>query len=536
MVGDVTMEEEVSGQLLAQTGSALRLKIERFRGSNDFHVDAVRLGPNHRILHGTVRARGPEIHVIDRPGAPRPPDGAAVGMMTVEHLRSAMNQPELCGVAHVGTWNCRRRIAERIGAITHRFVFEPEVLVLHVHVINAEWLAAIVDRAATGTIDIRERVALRQEVALLVQRTEGFIADLMIDQHKLTEVRAGAVLDDRLPAARGRRGIAGTQRLEVARSTRLDDECAKESHDRQLTVVAVGMELPDTLLGARMDVPFILAGLVFRDNRIRIGRRGSRPCRTDDHGGAVNMKADLFATVQLVAELDLEAVALVTTNHKRLNPLRLDTGNHGTRIVTFFVACFLIGVFLRTNLVDILIQDIHVARIKIEPLVERDLDIDRGDVVLLHRCCGGTLTATGHGDGLDTRVGDEQHILPAGTVLMHHGRGVVHTGVDALHLRILGHMLHDALMLLLDHCGTLAVAGHRILDDRLPFELLSPGGKLMIHGRMGRWVLGGCEGGPEKGRCCQHAERAGGSIDPCEMEKHGLASLRIYEWTDTMRV
>ena len=100
---------------------------------------------------------------------------------------------------------------------------------------------------------------------------------------------------------------------------------------------------------------------------------------------------------------------------------------------------------------------------------------------------------------------------------MHHGRGVVHAGVDALHPRILGHVLHDALMLLLDHRGTFALAGHGVFDDRLPLELLQPRRKLMIHCRMGRWVLGGCEG-PEKGRCCQHAERAGGSIDPCEME------------------
>jgi hypothetical protein len=45
-------------------------------------------------------------------------------------------------------------------------------------------------------------------------------------------------------------------------------------------------------------------------------------------------------------------------------------------------------------------------------------------------------------------------------------------------------MLHDALMLLLDHRRTLALAGHRVFDDRLSLELFSPSGKLMVHRHM----------------------------------------------------
>src|SRR6476659_7156807 len=115
------------------------------------------------------------------------------------------------------------------------------------HIINAERLAAIVDGAAAGTIRVGERIALRQEVALLIQRTKRFVADFMIDQHELAKVGASAVLDDRLPAARGRRSIARTQRLQVARAARFDDERAKKSHDRQLPIVAEGMELTDAL-------------------------------------------------------------------------------------------------------------------------------------------------------------------------------------------------------------------------------------------------------------------------------------------------
>src|SRR5262249_5308524 len=180
----------------------------------------------------------------------------------------------------------------------------------------------IVDRAAARTIGIGEWIALREEVALLVQRTKRFITDLMIDQHEFPEVGTSAVLDNGLPAARGRGGIARTQRLEVAGAARLDDERAEEAHHGQFTIVAEGMELPDTLLRARMDVPFILAALVLGDNRIGVGGRRRGTGRAHDHGRAMDVEADVLAAFQLVAELDLDAVALVAADDQRLNPLR----------------------------------------------------------------------------------------------------------------------------------------------------------------------------------------------------------------------
>src|SRR5262249_22969620 len=162
----------------------------------------------------------------------------AVWMMTMEYFRPAMDQPEFGWITHVGTRNRRRRIAERIGAIAHRLVFESKVLMLHVHVVNAERLATIVDRTATWTVCVGQRIALREEVALLVEGAECLVADFVVDQHELTEVGAGTVLNDGLPAARGRCGIACAQRLEVARSARLDDECTEETHHRQFTIVA----------------------------------------------------------------------------------------------------------------------------------------------------------------------------------------------------------------------------------------------------------------------------------------------------------
>src|SRR5262249_25871056 len=128
MMRDVAVEEEVAGQLLAEPGSALGLKIERLGWSDDFNIDTIGLRTDNRILHRAIYRCRPEVHVIDCPRAARPSDGPAVWMVTMEYFRSAMDQPEFGWITHVGTRNRRRRIAERIGAIAHRLVFESKVL------------------------------------------------------------------------------------------------------------------------------------------------------------------------------------------------------------------------------------------------------------------------------------------------------------------------------------------------------------------------------------------------------------------------
>ncbi|MCG3768528.1 MAG: hypothetical protein JW394_0640 [Nitrospira sp.] len=79
---------------------------------------------------------------------------------------------------------------------------------LYMHVVDAERFAPIVNRAATGTIRIGQRVALWEKVALLVQRTERFVTDFMINYNKLPKVRAGSVLNHDLPTTRSGREIA----------------------------------------------------------------------------------------------------------------------------------------------------------------------------------------------------------------------------------------------------------------------------------------------------------------------------------------
>ena len=108
----------------------------------------------------------------------------------VEHFRSAMDQPPLDRIAEISARNRRRHIAEGIGAVRQRLVLEAEIFVLQVHLIDTERLAAIVQRPAARTIGIRQRIALRQEVAFFIQRTERFVADLVIEEDELAEVRA----------------------------------------------------------------------------------------------------------------------------------------------------------------------------------------------------------------------------------------------------------------------------------------------------------------------------------------------------------
>ena len=193
------------------------------------------------------------------------------------------------------------------------------------------------------------------------------------------------------------------------------------------------------------------------------------------------MKADVFATFQLVAQLDLDAIPLVAANRQRLNPLGLHTGNHRARIKAFLVARFPILRFFRPNLVEIFIQRVHVAGIKIEPLVQRDLDVDRRHVVLLDRRRGRALPASRQCHWLHSWVGHQQEILTACPILVHHGLGIEHTRIDLLRLRIMSQMLHDPLVLLLNHRRALRLSGHRIFDNRLPLQLLRPRRELMGH-------------------------------------------------------
>ncbi len=406
MVRDVAMEQEVAGELLAQPRAALRLQVQRFRGPDHLHVHTVRLGPDHRVLHRAVLGRMPQGHLVDRTRAPRPANGAAMRMVGMEHLGAAMHQAELRRIAQVAARNRGRGVAERVGAVPHGLVLEPEILVLDVHVVEAERLAPVVQCPAARPIRIGQRITLRKEVAFLVHRAERLVADFMINDHKLAEVRAGAVLDDGLPAAGHRSRVAGPQRVEVLRPVRLHDERSEQTHHGQFAIVAVTVELPPAFLRARVDVPLQLHAFILCRDGVRVGRGRRLAGGADHHARPVDVQAHILAAFKLVLQGKLHAVPLVRADDQRLNPLVLEPVADRAGIISLLLARrFVLGLFL-TGLFQILGQHVHVAGIEVQPLVDRDLDIDGRDVVLPDRRAGGTPAAL-HGDRLDPRVGHQ---------------------------------------------------------------------------------------------------------------------------------
>ena len=96
------------------------------------------------------------------------------------------------------------------------------------------------------------------------------------------------------------------------------------------------MELADTFLGVRVDVPLELAGLLLFDDRIRVRRGCRRAGGAHHHARPMDMQTDRSAALfQLVRELDLDAVTLVGAEDEGLNPLSLHARNHGTWIEPF---------------------------------------------------------------------------------------------------------------------------------------------------------------------------------------------------------
>ena len=346
------------------------------------------------------------------------------------------------------------------------------------HLVDAERLAAIIDRAATRTIGVGQRIALREKVALLIQRTEGFIADFVIEQHELTEVRSGRVIDIDLPAGLDfRRRASTSKRIHVLRTPRLHDKGAEETHHGQLTVMAVGMELPNALLHLRMDVPLKLLRLAGSHDGFRIRRQGRFAGRTHDHTGRADEQTAILA-LHLVAEGHFHAVTLVGAKHQGLNHIALQPGRHGSGIKAIHVTSRFVLGFLGANLVDVLGQHVHVARIKIEPTVQRDLNVDHRHVVLLGRHTGGTLPARRHHRLALGRIRHEQEAAAIlAHVLVHHRHLVERPGrllCLCIFLRLLFELLHQTMVLHLHLRCVVGTTLNGVFHHRLPLQLLGP--------------------------------------------------------------
>ena len=492
MVRHVTMEQEVAGQILTQPRSALGLQVQRFGRPDHFHVHPVRLGANERILHGSVLSLVPHRHLIHRPRAPGPPDGAAVRMVGMEHFRPAVNQPVFRGITQITPGNRGTGITKGIRTISHGFIFKAEVLMLNVHIVDTERFAPVVQRPGSRPVGIGQRVTLRQEVAVLVHRPERFVTHFMINQHEFPEIRAHAVLNNGLPAARHLRSRPHSQGIQILRTGWFDHEHSEQTHHGQLTVITVTVELPAPFLGVGMDVPFHLHGRGFTilfaffigaiGNGIRIRRRRRLTGFADHHARPVDVKTHVLAEFQRVPERDFHAITLVAANHQGLDVLPLDPVLHPTGImVPFFFARVRVLGFLFPNTLDILRQRVHVAGIVIQPLIQRDFHVDRGNIIMLYRSRGRAFSAARHRHRFDVAVGSQQVVALASAILVHHGHRVVAARVGFGHFFL--HLLHQPLMLLFDKRGALGSPLLGILNNGLPFEAFGPGGGLVIHPR-----------------------------------------------------
>src|SRR2546428_9566978 len=188
----------------------------------------------------------------------------------------------------------------------------------------------------------------------------------------------------------------------------------------------------------------------------------------------MDMKADRVSAFQGIPQSDLDAVALVATDHEGLDVVALNTVGDSPRVVLVLFVLTRLGVLglFCSDLFNVLRQDVHIPGVEIEPLVQRDLDVDGGDVILPHWGSRGT-SATGRRYWFNTWLRCQQVTLAI--VLVHRGHAVEQAGVgDQSSFRLPGHLLHEPVVLQLDQCRAIGTARYRIFHNRLAFELLRP--------------------------------------------------------------
>src|SRR2546422_7699080 len=179
----------------------------------------------------------------------------------------------------------------------------------------------------------------------------------------------------------------------------------------------------------------------------------------------MDMKADCISAFQGIPQSDLDAVTLVATDHEGLDVVSLNTVGDSPRIVLVLLVLTRLGVLglFRPHLFDILGQDVHVAWIEIEPLVQRDLDIDGGDIILPH-WGGRGASATGRRYWFNTWLRCQQVTLAI--VLVHRGHAVDQARVRRLS-DLSGHLFHEPVVLQLDQGRAIGTARYRIFYNRL---------------------------------------------------------------------
>ena len=248
-------------------------------------------------------------------------------------------------------------------------------------------LAPIVKQARGRTIGVGMGVALRQHLSGPTQQPERLVSGFMIENHELPEVRSVRHVDHGFPAASHFFAGEGTQ---MTGPTRFHDN-GPEHTQRILLARRMTVECPAAFLQIRSNVPLKLPNLSCCHESFWIVAVGRFARAAHEHLGAIDNHVGRLVG-NLVAERDLQAIALVRPDHKRLNQIALKTVGHratGKGGVIAFTRC-LVLLFLASNARDILGQGIHVAGIKIPEPVHGNFDIDCRNIKRTDRRAGGT--------------------------------------------------------------------------------------------------------------------------------------------------
>ena len=243
----------------------------------------------------------------------------------------------------------------------------------------AERLAAVVEGELPRPVGARGVVHERQLPAVRAGERLVVVAELVVQEHRLTETAGGSGagrhagdvdtsrLDDRLPA--GVEGLAQGAGVPVRRARWLDDQGPEQAVVDEGAVARSRVDVVTALLAGvvrhRVDV---LHGLPCRHRRRRVG-----PDLVAGGRGLVLQAVDVHpdvGTAGLVREADRDAVALVGPDHQRLDRVVAEPDRD------------LSALLLGPDRGDRAGQRVHVSvGIVVAVPVGRDVDVDRRHVV-----------------------------------------------------------------------------------------------------------------------------------------------------------
>ena len=222
---------------------------------------------------------------------------------------------------------------------------------------------------------------------MAVEGTERLITNFMIHQSKFPKILGIVVGDHGHPATFQRTASPGIQ---VTGTPRLNNKRSDQSQRRRITTRMILDHVTAFLLINR-NVPLIFLRLFGRHNGARSGRRVGLAARTDDHGGTIYLKTSVLI-FQLVAEFYADTFSLVSSNNQGLNSIALKSIGNRTGVQFLFTGRRILF-FFRPNFVNVLVQNIHIARVVITPLIEGNFYVDGGNIKLFYGNVAGTVGA-----------------------------------------------------------------------------------------------------------------------------------------------